>query len=346
MNAEQIKAANKKAARSQLAWHNSAEQVVVPKSPFILDQLIYQASSHGLIAKPKVGKTTFTLDACEAILNSKPFLKCDTTPTGILYVSEQPLNSFAAELTNSGLLAHKPLFDTLLWFITIEDWFHVDWPGIVEMSGEQATKCGARLVIFDTLSRIARVENENDASEMQTAVDEMTPLIKAGVATLSIQHERKAGGDIFDAGRGTNALTGAVDALIRLNRPSGAYPATYRQLEYIGRFPGPTDSLILERKTSDAASRYAVVGDPAIAKRLSNEQKILDLWSNEPDSWFREEQIIEMAQLVRSTMKRSITNLMKDGLLEIRGKGINKSPHEFRAKCLEVNGHAPGDRAF
>lgn len=346
MNAEQIKAANKKAARPHLAWRNCAEQVVVPKSPFILDRLIYQAASHGLIAKPKVGKTTFTLDACEAILNGNPFLKCDTTPTSILYVSEQPLNSFAAELANSGVFARKPLFDTLLWFITIEDWFHVDWPGIVEMSGEQAAKCGARLVIFDTLSRIARVENENDASEMQNAVDEMTPLIKAGVATLAIQHERKAGGDIFDAGRGTNALTGAVDALIRLHRPSGAYPATYRQLEYIGRFPGPPDSLIIERKTSDAASRYAVVGNPAVVRRLSNEQKVLDLWSNAPDSWLREEQIIEMAQLVRSTVKRTIASLIDDGLLEIRGKGINKSPHEFRAKCPESNGHAPGDRVF
>ena len=211
-----------------LPWRNSSEQITVEKSPAIIDRLIYQASSTGLVGKIKLGKTTLALDISEAIICGSPFLKEEVIAGSVLYVSEQPLASFMAELQNSGLLGHgipgqlSPHANArngAFHFVTIEDWFKLSWTEIVEASVEHATKIGACMVIFDTLSRIARVEDENNASEMQSAVDELTPLLKNGISTLCIQHERKSGGDIQDAGRGSSALGGSVDCILRLCRP-------------------------------------------------------------------------------------------------------------------------------
>jgi len=289
---------------SQL-WYNAAEQIVVPHSPSFVDRLVYQNASTGLIGKPKIGKTTFALDMVESITRGSHFLKYETTPTSVLYISEQPLGSFQAELQNSGLLGRQkfsqlqlmkePDARCRLYFSTIDKWFGTPWADIIDMTGAYAEKVDARLVIFDTLSRIARVENENDASEMQATIDALTPLHKEEIATLSIQHERKAGGEISDAGRGTNALTGAVDVILRLNRPVGNQGPSVRQLEVIGRFPGPTEPLILNRSTTDTTSRYEYLGNKAAVKRISTQQAIINLFGDDRKVELTEEEGVRVS---------------------------------------------------
>jgi AAA domain-containing protein/TOTE conflict system primase-like protein/IclR-like helix-turn-helix domain-containing protein len=316
-----------------LPWHNSSDQIVVPKSAAIIDKLIYQGSFTGLIAKPKMGKTTLALDAVEAIIYGKDFLKEPTTPGTVLYVSEQPLSSFAAELRNSGLLEDGQLKlnerKGQFHFVTIEDWYKLTWEGIVKATADFAKGIGASLVIFDTLSRIARVKEENSASEMQAAVDKLAPFLEAGIAALCVQHERKSGGDIQDAGRGTNALTGAVDVVLRLNRPTGSGSApTYRQLEFVGRFPGPSAPRILNRATADSASRYELLGNMAAVKNVTAQQSILDLFE-ESETAMTEAEIIETIALSRSTAMRAIKKLVEDSLLEQTGEGNKTSPFQY-----------------
>jgi AAA domain-containing protein len=160
---------------------------------------------------------TFAPDVAECILYGRSFLKEPVIQGNVLYISEQPLGSFVAEMFNSGLQssgqlvlgsdAPKGQFE----FVTVEDWFKFSWNDIIEATVEHAVKIGACLAVFDTLSRIARVKDENNASEVQAAVDLMTPFLQHGISTLIVQHERKSGGDISDAGRGTGALAGTVD---------------------------------------------------------------------------------------------------------------------------------------
>ncbi len=221
-----------------LILHDAIDQIVLPQAPSYISKLIYHRSTASLLGKPKVGKTTFLLDGLYAVLSHVDFLKLSTMPTNVIYITEQYVPSFTVELGNSGLLG-KRAHDEHLHFATIEDWYRMTWGQIIEQVGEWRDKLNAGIVAFDTLSRIARVENENDASEMQAAIDVATPLIKAGATLIFPQHERKSGGEIFDAGRGSNAITGAVEAVLRLKHPSvGKQPDTYRELEYLGRFPG------------------------------------------------------------------------------------------------------------
>jgi hypothetical protein len=190
-------------------------------------------------------------------------------------------------------------------------------------------------VVFDTFSRIARVENENDASEMQGAADQLNILLKAGIGDLLFQHERKAGGDIFDAGRGTNALAGVVDVMLRLQAVGGKQP-NHRRLEAIGRLPLPAEPFVIGRRTADAGSRYEYLGDSAAIKRADTEQTLLDLWHDEPDKWLTEAQIIAQEGGTRSTVKRALDKLCEATLVERRGDGKRDSPFEYRARKTEI----------
>jgi hypothetical protein len=321
----------------RIIWHNASDPVEHFEKPAsFVESLIYCGVMNALIAKPKVGKTTFILDAIYCITHGKPFLKRNTTIANVLYVSEQPLASFYAEMHNSNLTAKSE--QGQLEFATTADWYKFSWPEIVQQVGEIAVKNKSTLVVFDTLSRIARVKDENDASEMQNAIDKLNPLLASGIAPFIVQHERKAGGDIYDAGRGTNALAGGVDVMLRLRLMPKM--SNQRLLDGVGRLPLPATSLVIERKTSDSTSFYQYVGENNVAvANVNSQNKILMLWASDRDAWLSENDIVDRTQQSRSTVKRVITRLIDDdGFLESRGGGSKVEPFEYRATSLAFVG--------
>jgi AAA domain len=320
-----------KRAANTLNWHRSSEPMESAETPFIVDGLIYQGSSTALIAKPKVGKTTLTMDLCDASIRNKKFLGRNVLVGNIIYVTEQPINSFRAELRNSELLIPQEQPNEL-YYVTIGDWFKLGWTTIIDRVGEQASTIAAKLVIFDTLSRIARVADENSASEMQEAVDKLSPLHSSGISTLLVQHERKSGGDISDAGRGTNALTGAVDVLLRLGKTGGKGRSNFRTLEYLGRFPGPAEPLVIYRATQDEKSRYELA-DLKTAKQQMIKLVIQDALAKEA-SPLTEKEIVDIlkendVKASRTTVRRTIDDLLKDGLIEQSGDGSRATPFVY-----------------
>lgn len=321
-----------------LPWQNSRHAVTITKSPAIIENMLYAAATHALIGKVKLGKTTLCLDAAECIIYGRSFLKEEVVSGSVLYVSEQPLGSFVAELNNSGLvesgqmvLGSPPALGQFE-YVCIEHWFKLPWTDIVEAALEQALKIGAKLIIFDTLSRIARIENENDASEVQQAIDVLTPFLEHGIATLFVSHERKSGGDISDAGRGSSAIVGSVDVILRLTKPTGKHPDSYRQLDFIGRFPGPGPK-VLERKTADSSSRYTVLGNMAAVQGMNAQQSVMDTLKN-ADEEYTLSQIVEETEGKRSTTQRAVEKLVEAGLVLKSGDGSKGTPFKYRLKGM------------
>jgi hypothetical protein len=318
-----------------LPWCNSRAAVTSIKSPAIIDHMIYAAALTGLIGRVKLGKTTLALDACECIVMGRSFLKEPVMSGSVLYVSEQPLGSFVAELNNSGLVetgqivlgSPPPLGE--FEYVCIEHWFKYTWKEIVEATLARAVEIGAKLVCFDTLSRIARVENENDASETQRAIDELTPFLQAGIAVLFVAHERKSGGDIQDASRGSSAIVGSVDVILRLVKPTGNHPESYRQLDFVGRFPAPSAPKVLDRKTADSSSRYELLGNVAAVRGATVARTIYALFED-PEDEFSLDELVEETGANKSTVRRAVLKHLEHGSLVQSGTGKKDSPYRYK----------------
>jgi len=327
-----------------LPWKNARDEIAIVTSPAVVDRLLYKAAITVLIAKPKVGKTTLCLDICETVLLGQPIFDERVIATSVLYISEQGHASFRAELANSGLLRKKELDlegdsrKEQFHYVTIEDFFGLSWKEIVKCILEHALKVGAVLVVIDTLSRIAGIEDENSASEVQRVMDALTPLIAGGICVLVVQHERKSGGDISDAGRGSGGLVGGVDMVLRLVKTGGKNP-TQRQLEMIGRFPAPSEPRIIDRATTDSKSRYKLQGLGETVKRASAEQTILDMFEGNGGEEFTQDEVLEELEAVasRSTVKRAINSLVEDkGLLTRAGEGKKDDPFRYRLREQKI----------
>jgi len=93
------------------------------------------------------------------------------------------------------------------------------WPHLLRLSRDSdaarlrlmVEKSEADLIVVDTWARYAGVRDENDAAQVQSAVNALESLTRAGRSVLLIHHSGKDG-----TLRGSTALAGAVEAAIKL----------------------------------------------------------------------------------------------------------------------------------
>jgi hypothetical protein len=133
---------------------------------------------------------------------------------------------------------------------------------------------GAGLMIIDTLGQFAGFEGdeENNAGDMLAAVQPLQVAAAEGIAVAFARHERKASGRVGDAGRGSSALTGAVDVVLSLRQPEGNQPATVREIQALSRFDETPGRLIVEL-TKDG---YVSHGSESSCAKEGAKQAILE----------------------------------------------------------------------
>jgi hypothetical protein len=183
------------------------------KKKWVLQGYFAAGSIAEMSGKIKTGKTSLLQSACAAILDGVPFLGQPTGKTKVLYLTEQPDTSFREAMERAGLLGREDFH-----VLSFGDTRGVAWPDVVRAAVIHAKRIGAGLLIVDTLSQWAGLsgDSENDSG---TAIEAMNPLQFAaaqGLAVIVVRHERKSGGEISDAGRGSSAFGGVVDVILSL----------------------------------------------------------------------------------------------------------------------------------
>ena len=87
------------------------------------------------------------------------------------------------------------------------------------------------------------------------------------MAVMAIHHNKKGGGDIISAASGSNALTGAVDHIISMTKPTSEEgDDNTRKLRFLSRFDTADDALMV--RWDPATGDYAIVAAGAGVKDL------------------------------------------------------------------------------
>lgn len=283
--------------------------------PYLVDGAILE-----VVGKIKAaGKTTFVTFMCRAILDGADFLGEPTVQGGVIYLTEQPDASFRETLGRAGLLGRDD-FVVLSWTDTGE----VSWPEVVDEAVDEAERRGASVLIVDTLTRFAGIhgDGENHAGEADKA---SAPLLRAaarGLAVVTVRHERKAGGDVGESGRGSSAFGGAVDTVVAIRRGEGRTSSSVRVITALSRFDGVPESLVVELTAGGYVSHGSDT-DIAVADAIA---VIRSRLVATPAGLTIE----ELSKLVpRTTAQRAIDQLALDGGIERKGKGVRNNPYRF-----------------
>ncbi|HMS83073.1 MAG TPA: AAA family ATPase [Nitrospira sp.] len=233
-----------------------------------LYQLIACGALIGLIAKPKVGKTTLIYELAVKIAHGAPFLGRATRKCGVLILAleehrrdvSRRLRTLGAENLENMHLAIGPLDADEVTFAQLKR-------TIEERS--------IGLIIIDTLNSFWGVSDENNASEVTAAIKPLLNLARStNAAIIAIHHSRKSEGEHGDEIRGSNALFSLFDAALLLKRHEAE---NQRKLTVISRWPETPSELILELRDHG----YECLGDGAAAGRRARLDKLAEALTSE-----------------------------------------------------------------
>src|SRR5262249_2229133 len=126
--------------------------------------------------------------------------------------------------------------------------YGVPWEQVVVQAIAECERLDAKLLVVDTLGQFAgfKGDDENSSGAVLAAVKPLQVAASSGIAVLLIHHDRKSGGEVGDSGRGSSALTGAVDIVLSVRRPDGQGPETpVRVIRALSRFDETPPEMII-----------------------------------------------------------------------------------------------------
>lgn len=205
-----------------------------------------------LSARPKWGKSTLIWHMLRALASgAAEFLGQEASlPEGAwaLVATEEPPAVVIERAQALGLPADGPI--RVLYRKDVPT-----WPQALTIF-ERAAQEGARLLVVDTFSAWAGIEDENAASHVEAAIRPLVNLAqRCGLAVVILHHLRKTEGAEGTAHRGSSALVAAADIAIELRGAEGGQGR--RRLDALSRFSATPSDLVIELTES---GEYVAVG--------------------------------------------------------------------------------------
>lgn len=273
-------------------------------------------------AKVKAGKTTLILALVRAAAEGLEFLGKPTMRTPTVYLTEQPVASFRESVRRADLIGRE---DFRILFYS--DASKTSWPETAAAAVKECKRVGATLLIVDTLPQFAglRGDSENNSGDALEAMYPLQLAASAGVGTIIVRHERKAGGEVGDSGRGSSAFAGAVDIVLSLRKPSGNSKKTVRLIQGVSRFSEPVPEKLVEL----AESGYIVLGEPQEVAVIEAKRLIVEIAPKSESEAVDLKEIAENAEVSRATAQRAVKELEDDGVMKRVGEGRRGNPYRY-----------------
>jgi hypothetical protein len=190
----------------------SALSAVDPERQWLWRPYVARETITLLSALWKAGKTTMLSRLLRRLERGGTFCGGEVSPAKVLYITEESQGQWAERRDLLGL------GDWLRFRVRpfLAKPSHADWLAfLADLIAEQKTD-PADVIVFDTITNLWPVRNENDAGEVSTACMPLRALSPAAV--VLVHHLTKFDGKQATASRGSGALTAFVDTIVELRR--------------------------------------------------------------------------------------------------------------------------------
>jgi hypothetical protein len=176
------------------------------------------------------------------------------------------------------------------------------------------------IIFVDTLARFWNCESENDATQVDHALNPVLDVVRnSNAAFVGIHHNRKQGGGGGTAVRGSTALTGGVDVIMELTRIGQYDHSNVRRLNCESRYSETPQALQLRLVDGDyeLEDMEAIELEPTIIAMLQTMTEIT---------------ISDMCALngtSETTVRRVISGMIARGIVMTQGSGTARSPYRY-----------------
>jgi predicted ATP-dependent serine protease len=274
---------------------------------------------------PKVGKTTLLFALISSLQDGTPFLGLPTTETGVLLLTEERRGTLVSKVERWNL-------NGSVHHLRRQQALDAPWSSVIHQATVCCHRYGLGVLIIDTFSEWARIVNENDAGEVLAAVDALQVAAGSGLAVIVASHQRKAPGRFGEAVRGSNALTGAVDVVIELERSLSFRESNVRVLRAVSRFEDTPDDLVVALTDEG----YEVRGDSETAKAEEEAESILSALDGLGSA--TTDDLAETSELHPSKVRRHASKLFEAERIGRTGSGKRNDPFVWHREFVSTTG--------
>jgi hypothetical protein len=219
-----------------------SQLVADPMPPWVWEGFLARGTTTLLSALWKSGKTTLMSHLIKAMENGEDFCGHHLVAGHVVYISEEPKAKWVERREKMALKDHIDI--RIRPFKTKPN--TEQWLCFLAHLGDFCRRRHPDLIVFDCLSNLWPVRDENDACQVQSALMPLHTLTE-GAALMLVHHPRKSDGQEATASRGSGALTAFVDIILELRRYD-AKKATDRRrvLTGYGRYDETPPETVLE----------------------------------------------------------------------------------------------------
>ena len=288
----------------------------VPSEPEWLWQGYLAPGSLTLLAgRPKVGKSTLLFGLLEALRTGAAFAGRSTMQASAVLLSEERHGTLKQKAERFSLGA----VDLLM----AHDATDRPWEEVVAQAAIRCLETSATLLLVDTLPAWARIpaDGENAAGAVLAAVAPLQEAASSGLAVWAAAHQRKSGGEYGEAVRGSNALTGAADIVLELERHGDG---AIRVLRAVSRYESTPAELVLELTERGYEPRDSL----ASVREVDERRRLIETLETAA-SWLTAADLSDATDIPESTVRKRL-NALPEGTVERRGAGRRNDPYSFR----------------
>lgn len=280
--------------------------------PYVLEGILVTGGTSMVVAKPKVGKTTFVEHLALATSRGEPFLGRETHGGMVLFLA---LEEKRAEVARSFQALGAGQESIALWVCNAPE-AALDWLADVIQN------LAPVLVVIDTVQRFFRLPDLNDYAIVSNALEPITALARqTGTHILMAHHGNKGGGSDGDAVLGSTALFGSVDTLIEIRR-SGGRRTIWTDQRYGDNLEESVLALNVETR------RLSLAGAPQEVEADSVAQTILDYLAMAGE-WVDGRKLFDAVGGSHALHLSALNALVEQGTVRREGEGKRGSPFVF-----------------
>ena len=187
------------------------EQIADNRPPELIDGFVPSGGVMVLAGAPATGKSFTALSWAAAIAEGSPWFGRATRQASVLYVLGEGFSGFGKRIKAWKTVNGRPMsnnidfIDGLTYGASLKD------PAAVQQLIGLINEVPTGLVVFDTLSVLANLTNENDNAEVAQIMANVHTIAQAtGATVMVIHHTTKSTGSV----RGASAFVGNSDTVV------------------------------------------------------------------------------------------------------------------------------------
>jgi hypothetical protein len=270
---------------------------------------------------PKVGKSTLLFALISALQEGTPFLGLPTERSGVLLLTEERRGTLASKVERWSL-------NGSVHHLRRQQALRESWASVVRGATAYCHQNALDVLVIDTFSEWARIANENEAGEVLAAIGALQEAAATDLAVQVVSHQRKSPGRFGEAVRGSNALTGAVDVIVELERSPSFRDPNMRVLRAISRYEETPEDLVVALTDEG----YEVRGDSEHAQATEDRRCILEAIQETGSATTKD--LAELTGLPNATVSRLAAALYEAEEIGRTGAGKRNDPRVWHSEIV------------